>query len=72
MAFKRSKKRCEMSINKVGYVDYKDMSLIGKYVTDKGKILPGKVTGLCTAYQRKLTTAIKRARHMALIPFVSR
>ena len=69
---KRMKKKCEFSQKKIGYVDYKDMDLIGRFVTEKGKILPARVTGLCVAYQRKLTTAIKRARHMALVAFVNR
>ena len=69
MAYSRRKKRCEMSSRKVGYVDYKDMDLIKRFVTDKGKIVSSKATGLCRAYQKKLTVAVKRARHMALIPF---
>ncbi len=69
MAYSRRKKRCEMSAKKIGYVDYKDLELIKRYVTEKGKIISSRATGLCTAYQKKLAVAVKRARHMALLPF---
>lgn len=68
---RRMKKRCEFSQKKIGYVDYKDIELLKRFITEKGKILSGKATGLCSAYQKKLTLAIKRARHMALLPFVN-
>ena len=73
MAFINYKKakRCELSKNKVAYVDYKDIKLLSKYITDKGKIVPSRVSGLCAAYQRKVTAAIKKARHVALLPFVN-
>ncbi|HEY8436056.1 MAG TPA: 30S ribosomal protein S18 [Haloplasmataceae bacterium] len=53
-------------------IDYKDQELLKKYITDRGKILPRRVTGTCAKHQRQLTVAIKRARHMALLPFVQR
>ena len=53
-------------------IDYKDVELLGKFLTEQGKILPRKVTGLTTKQQTKLTKAVKRARVLALLPFVSR
>jgi small subunit ribosomal protein S18 len=50
-------------------IDYKNSDMLRKYVSDRGKILPRRVTGTCAKHQRELTVAIKRARHMALIPF---
>lgn len=70
MKRKKFKKKCEFSQKKIGYVDYKNIDLLNRFITEKGKILPRKSTGLCQAYQNQLTTAIKRARHMALLPFV--
>ncbi len=54
---------------KVGHIDYKDTDLLKRYISEKGKILPRRVTGTCAKHQRTLTTAIKRARVMALLPF---
>ncbi|HCB64255.1 MAG TPA: 30S ribosomal protein S18 [Fusobacteria bacterium] len=71
MKRRKIKKRCEFSQKKIGYVDYKDIDLLKRFVTEKGRMLPAKTTGLCSAYQKKLTTAIKRARHMALLPFIN-
>lgn len=68
---RKIKKRCEFSQRKIGHVDYKDVDLLARFMTAKGRLLPAKVTGLCSAYQRKLTIAIKRARHVALMPFVN-
>lgn len=51
-------------------VDYKNVALLKKYVSERGKILPRRVTGTCARHQRALTTAIKRARHLALMPYV--
>jgi len=66
---RRRKKECYFTKNKVKHIDYKDVELLKKYVSDRGKILPRRVTGTSAKYQRKLATAIKRARHMALLPF---
>ncbi len=52
-------------------IDYKDVAKLRKYISERSKILPRRVTGTCTRHQRELTVAIKRARHLALIPFVS-
>ena len=68
---KRRRKECYFTKNNVKHIDYKDVDLLRKYVSDRGKILPRRVTGTTAKYQRKLATAIKRARHMALLPFAS-
>ena len=64
------RKVCYFTLNHIEYIDYKDVDLLRKFVTDRGKILPRRVTGTSAKYQRKLAIAIKRARHMALLPFV--
>lgn len=68
--FRRRKKVCYFTQNKVEYIDFKDVELLKKFITDRGKILPRRVTGTSAKWQRPLAVAIKRARHMALIPFV--
>lgn len=68
--FRRRKKVCYFTQNKVEYIDFKDVELLKKFVTDRGKILPRRVTGTSAKWQRPLAVAIKRARHMALLPFV--
>lgn len=66
---KSSKKKvCVFCVDKV-QIDYKDVNRLRKYVTEKGKILPRRQTGVCSEHQRELATAIKRARIMALLPF---
>ena len=67
----RRKKVCYFTANHIENIDFKDVDLLRKFVTDRGKILPRRVTGTCAKYQRKLAIAIKRARHMALLPFVN-
>lgn len=67
---KRKVKKCKLCEMKVDYIDYKDIRLLGEYLTDKGKIIPKRVTGNCAKHQRMVKTAIKRARHMALLPFI--
>ena len=63
-------KVCYFTQNHIEHIDFKDVDLLRKFVTDRGKILPRRVTGTSAKYQRKLAIAIKRARHMALLPFV--
>lgn len=63
------KKVCNFCADKVEEIDYKDIDMLKKYVSDKGKILPRRVTGTCAKHQRKVTIAIKRARTIALLPF---
>lgn len=65
----RRKKICSFCANKVTNIDYKDTKYIQRYLTDRGKILPRRITGNCANHQRQLTRAIKRARIVALLPF---
>ena len=65
--FKRRKKTCYFTDNKI---DWKDVDLLKKFISDRGKILPRRITGTKAIYQRELAVAIKRARHMGLLPFV--
>lgn len=69
----RKKKVCVFcsSAADAGIIDYKDAAKLKKYITERGKILPRRVTGTCAAHQRALTTAIKRARQIALLPFTT-
>ena len=65
------KKVCAFCQNKVEDIDYKDINKLNNYTSDRGKILPRRVTGTCAKHQRELTTAIKRARYVALLPYTS-
>ncbi|MDY0023371.1 MAG: 30S ribosomal protein S18 [Candidatus Izemoplasmatales bacterium] len=67
---RRSRKRCYFTDNKVTYIDFKEYELLKKFVSDRGKILPRRVTGTSSYYQKHLAAAIKRARFMALLPYV--
>lgn len=67
----RRKKSCYFTVNKIKHIDYKDVDLLKKFISDRGKIIPRRVTGTTAKYQRELTIAIKRARIMALLPFVA-
>jgi small subunit ribosomal protein S18 len=66
----KRKKVCKFTAEGIEYIDYKDVDLLRQYTPVSGKILPRRVSGTNPIYQRKLTRAIKRARHMALLPFV--
>lgn len=68
---RRRKKVCYFTANHIEYIDYKDVDLLKRYISEKGKILPRRVTGTSAKYQRKLTIAIKRARIMGLLPFTT-
>jgi len=69
---RRGRKRvCSFCVDKATEIDYKDVSKLRKYVTDRGKILPRRMTGTCAKHQRALTVAIKRARAIALLPYTS-
>jgi small subunit ribosomal protein S18 len=68
--FFRRRKVCKFCADKIDYVDYKDIKLISQFVPERGKILPRRMFGTCAEHQRKLTTAIKRARHIALLPYM--
>lgn len=65
------RKVCSFCVDKVETIDYKDVPRLRKFISDRSKILPRRVTGTCAAHQRELTTAIKRARHVALLPYTS-
>ena len=68
---KPRRKVCQFCVDKVEFIDYKDVAKLRKCMTDRAKILPRRVTGTCAFHQRELTKAIKRARHVALLPYVS-
>lgn len=68
---KARKKVCGFCVDKVENIDYKDIARLRRYMSERGKILPRRVTGTCAKHQRELTTAIKRARHIALMPYTS-
>lgn len=67
----RRKKVCQFCADKSLAIDYKDVDTLKKYVTERGKILPKRITGTCAMHQRAVTTAIKRARIVALLPYVA-
>ena len=69
--FFRRRKVCKFCADKIDYVDYKDVKLISQFVPERGKILPRRMFGTCAEHQRKLTEAIKRARHIALLPYAA-
>jgi len=71
-AYKKSKKRvCYFCKDNTNYIDYKHPESLRRYISEKGKILPRRVTGCCAKHQRKLSNAIKRARAIALLPFTT-
>jgi small subunit ribosomal protein S18 len=67
----RRRKVCKFCSDKIDDINYKDVKLIGPFVPERGKILPRRISGTCAMHQRKLQTAIKRARQIALIPYVT-
>ncbi|MGG1314101.1 MULTISPECIES: 30S ribosomal protein S18 [Cohnella] len=69
----RNKRRkvCYFTVNKITHIDYKDLDLLRKFISERGKILPRRVTGTKAKYQRMLTVAVKRARQMALLPYTT-
>ena len=66
----KKKKFCRFKKNGIKYIDYKDADFLMKFVNEQGKILPRRLTGTSTKYQKKVAKAIKRARHLALMPYV--
>ena len=68
--FAKRRKSCPFELAKVDGIDYKDIETLKQFITERGKILPRRITGVCYYYQKVLKQAIKRARHMALLPFV--
>jgi small subunit ribosomal protein S18 len=71
MPFAKRRKNCPFELAKVDGIDYKDIETLKQFITERGKILPRRITGVCYYYQKVLKQAIKRARHMALLPFVA-
>lgn len=67
----KKKKVCSFCVDKIESIDYKEYGRLRKYITERGKILPRRITGNCAKHQRQLTTAIKRARNIALLPFTA-
>ena len=68
---RRRKKVCIFCADKVDFIDYKDSAKLRKFISERGKILPRRISGTCAVHQRELNTAIKRARNVALLPFVT-
>lgn len=67
----RRKRMCNFCLEKVEFIDYKDGDMLRRYITEHGRIRPRRQTGTCAGHQRELARAIKRARHLALLPFVT-
>ena len=68
---KGRKKVCTFCVHRAEFIDYKDVAKLRRFISERGKILPRRVTGTCARHQRELTVAIKRARHLALLPYTS-
>ncbi|MCR4425844.1 MAG: 30S ribosomal protein S18 [Firmicutes bacterium] len=69
---RKSRRRvCSFCVDKIADVDYKETGRLRRYITERGKIIPRRISGNCAKHQRQLTVAIKRARHVALMPFTS-
>ena len=68
---KGHRKVCQFCVDKVEYIDYKDVARLRRYMSERAKILPRRVTGTCARHQRALPVAIKRARQVALVPYVT-
>ena len=67
----RRRKLCKFCVEKIDYIDYKDVRMLTPFVPDRGKILPRRISGVCASHQRQLQSAIKRARQIALVPYVT-
>jgi small subunit ribosomal protein S18 len=70
--FAKKKKACPFTLSKVKTIDYKDLETLKQFITERGKILPRRITGVSYFYQKLLKKAIKQARYMALLPFVAK
>jgi small subunit ribosomal protein S18 len=69
--FFRRRRMCKFCVEKIDYIGYKDVKLLAPFIPERGKIQPRRISGTCALHQRKLQTAIKRARQLALIPYVT-
>ena len=67
---RRPTKSCPFCETRVRFVDYKDDRTLGRFITEQGKILPSRLRGVCARHQRQLATAVKRARFLALVPYI--
>lgn len=67
---RRPQKTCPFCETRVRYIDYKDDRTLGRFITDHGKILPSRLSGVCARHQRQLAIAVKRARYLAIIPYI--
>ena len=67
----KKKKYCRFRKNRIRYIDYKDPEFLKKFLNEQGKILPRRLTGTSLKYQRKIAVAIKRSRHLAMLPYVT-
>lgn len=67
---RRRRKPCHLCESKITLVDYKDAQLLGRFISERGKMVPSRITGTCAPHQRQLTRAIKRGRYLALLPYV--
>jgi small subunit ribosomal protein S18 len=67
----KKKKYCRFKKNGIKYIDYKDENFLMKFINEQGKLLPRRITGTSTKYQKKVSQAVKRARHLALLPYVA-
>ncbi|UDG79103.1 30S ribosomal protein S18 [Candidatus Ecksteinia adelgidicola] len=65
----RRRKFCRFTVEGIKEIDYKDITMLKNYITEGGKIVPSRITGTCSKYQRQLTRAIKRARYLSLLPY---
>ena len=68
---KGRRKVCSFCVDKIDTIDYKDVNKLKRYVSERGKILPRRITGNCAKHQRALTVAVKRARHVAIMPYTT-
>ena len=69
--FFRRRRVCKFCVDKIDYISYKDVKLLAPFIPERGKIQPRRISGVCATHQRALQTAIKRARQLALIPYVT-
>ena len=71
MINRKRRKVCVFCTENIPYIDYKDSNRLRKFISERGKILPRRISGTCAKHQRQLTIAIKRSRHVALLPYIS-
>jgi small subunit ribosomal protein S18 len=69
--FFRRRRVCKFCVEKIDYINYKDVKLLAPFIPERGKIQPRRISGVCASHQRALQTAIKRARQIALVPYVT-